>query len=107
LLAQEKVTKEKGTPEGAVGLWPTARGRCGGSLTGHPWPDSELAGILPATLRAFSSATSPRPRGTPKSKAKHEFTPMALIRPPGTFSRKREKGMLFLLPLAGEGAEGG
>ena len=65
LLAQEKVTKEKGTPKGAVGLWPTARGRYGGSLTGHPWPDSQLAGILPATLRAFSSASSPRPRGTP------------------------------------------
>jgi hypothetical protein len=35
------------------------------------------------------------------------FTPMALIRPPGTFSRKREKEQHSLLPLAGEGAEGG
>jgi len=70
LLAQEKVTKEKGTPAGAVGRRPTARGRYGGSLTGHPWPDSELAGLLPATLRAFSSASSPRPRGTPEIKSR-------------------------------------
>ena len=37
LLAQEKVTKEKGTPEGAVGRCsrPTARVRSGGSLTAH------------------------------------------------------------------------
>ena len=65
LLAQEKVTKEKGTPEGAVGRRsrPTARVRSGGSLTGHPWPDSERARVLRAPLRAFSSAHSPRPRG--------------------------------------------
>jgi hypothetical protein len=68
LLAQEKVTKEKGTPEGAVGRRPTARVRCGGSLTGHPWPDSERARIVRTPLRAFSSADSPRPRGPGRAK---------------------------------------
>jgi len=53
----------------------TARGRCGGSLTAHPCADSELAGILPATLRAFSSAPSPRPRGTPEAKAERGVLP--------------------------------
>ena len=75
MLAQEKVTKEKGTPEGAVGRWPTARGRCGGSLTGHPWPDSELAGILPATLPGFFLRVLAVPKGDPgiQSKTKAEL----------------------------------
>ena len=68
MLAQEKVTKEKGTPEGVVGLWPTARCRCGGSLTGHPWPDSELAGILPATLPGFFLRVLAAPKGDPEVK---------------------------------------
>ena len=34
-----------------------------GSLTGHPWPDSELARFLRATLRAFSSALRRPTRG--------------------------------------------
>ena len=31
----------------------TSRGRCGGSLTGHPWPDSERARIVRAPLTGF------------------------------------------------------
>jgi len=62
----KRSNQEKGHPRyrGRRASCPaTARARCGGSLTGHPWPDSELAGILPATLRAFSFAHSPRHRG--------------------------------------------
>jgi len=44
LLAQEKVTKEKGTPEGAVGL----------------------AGILPATLAGFFLRVLAAPKGDPE-----------------------------------------
>jgi len=67
LLAQEKVTQEKGTPAVAVaGLLPgdfvrTLRG----SLTARPCAGSERAGIVPAPLRAFP----PRPhrgRGGPR-----------------------------------------
>ena len=67
LLAQEKVTKEKGTLAAAVAGHPcpaTTRGRSGGSLTVRPCTGSERARILRAPLRAFSSAPSPRPRGT-------------------------------------------
>src|SRR5690625_5991995 len=35
----------------------------GGSLTGPPWPDSELADVLSATLRAFSSTPPPHLKG--------------------------------------------
>ena len=58
LLAQEKVTQEKGTPAVAVaGLLPgdfvrTLRG----SLTARPCAGSERAGIVPAPLRAFLRA---------------------------------------------------
>ena len=54
LLAQEKVTKEKGSP----GAAPAARVRCGGRvpLTGHPWPAAESARSIAPTLRALSSA---------------------------------------------------
>jgi hypothetical protein len=80
LLAQEKVTKEKGTPEGAVGRWPTARVRCGGSLTAHPCADSERARFLRAPLRAFSSAHSPRPRGPEdQERSEAERAPLCLL----------------------------
>src|SRR5690625_2994683 len=35
----------------------------GDSLTGLPWPDSELADFLSATLRAFSSTPPPHLKG--------------------------------------------
>ena len=108
LLAQEKVTKEKGTPAGAVGRRPTARGRYGGSLTGHPWPVSELAGLLPATLRAFSSASSPRPRGTPKSQSRWaKAHPIKAFPSPACGGRcRRRKGALLILAPCGA-AKGG
>ena len=84
LLAQEKVTKEKGTPEVAVGLWPTARGRCGGLLTGHPWPDSEPP-QRPRRAQGGPRNQKPVGQGPPyKSDTKSASLP----------------------PLAGEGAEG-
>ena len=70
MLAQEKVTQEKGTPAVAVaGLLPgdfvrTLRG----SLTAHPCAGSERAGLRARAPTGFSFASSPRPRGTPRSK---------------------------------------
>ena len=56
LLAQEKVTKEKGTLATAVAGHPcpaTPQGRYGGSLTVRPCTDSERARILRAPLTGF------------------------------------------------------
>ena len=67
LLAQEKVTKEKGTLATAVTRASCPRdyaSRLRGSLTVRPCTDSERARILRAPLRAFSYAPLPRPRGT-------------------------------------------
>src|SRR3954470_15304954 len=73
LLVQEKVTKENTPSRPRSPVKPaTAQARYGGSLTGHPWPDSERVCILHTPLRAFSSTHLPRPRGTRKSKAKNE-----------------------------------
>ena len=64
LLAQEKVTKEKGTPEGAVG---DEAADCASPLRrfadGTSCAAANARASLRAPLRAFSSADSPRPRG--------------------------------------------
>ena len=68
LLAQEKVTKEKGTLAAAVAGHPARRlkrGRSGGSLTARPCADSERARIVRAPLTGFFLRSSPRPRGNP------------------------------------------
>jgi hypothetical protein len=68
----------------------TARGRCGGSLTGHPWPDSERARLVRAPLRAFSFAPSPRPRGTREPKKRSRSTKKENQKQPAR--RPRESG---------------
>jgi len=67
LLAQEKVTQEKGTPAAAVaGLLPgDFVSALRGSLTARPCAGSERAGIVPAPLRAFPSRPH-RDRGGPR-----------------------------------------
>ena len=73
LLAQREVTKRKAPSRPrSFGhrAQTTPRGRSGGSLTGHPWPDSERARIVRAPLRAFSCATSPGREGPVGAKAR-------------------------------------
>jgi hypothetical protein len=72
-VSPEKVTKERRPTRPRAPMKPaTARGRYGGSLTGHPWPDSERARIVRAPLWAVSFAPSPRPRGTRKQKQRQK-----------------------------------
>ena len=73
LLAQEKVTKEKAPRVGR----PPLRGGFAtggrGSLTGHPWPDSELARIPARDPAGFFRPPSAAPHGDPGSKAKQSI----------------------------------
>ena len=81
-VSPEKVTKERRPTRPRSPMKPaTARGRSGGSLTGHPWPDSERARLVRAPLRAFSFAPSPRPRGTREARAEKREAKKDLVVP--------------------------
>ena len=93
LLAQEKVTKEKGTLAAAVTRASCPRdyaSRLRGSLTVRPCTDSELAGILPAiAVRLFLRLLAAAERGPGRAQARQ--------------SLPQKHRALSPLPLAGEG----
>src|SRR5699024_11378225 len=70
LRAQEKRTKEKAPlharPSGSLP-------GCGGSPTGHPWPDDELADVLSATLAGLILHPSAAPEGDPAARCAARF----------------------------------
>ena len=97
----KRSNQEKGHPRcrGRRASCPaTARARCGGSLTAHPCADSELAGILPATLTGFflralaaaQGAPGRAERGSPCRRRKSVVSNPIALTP--ALSRKRERG---------------
>jgi len=65
LRAQEKVTKEKGTPRGRLaGVLPAKCVKGGrGFSTAHPWADEKQADLRVGFPAGFSAHPSPPPRG--------------------------------------------
>ena len=81
LLAQEKVTKEKGTLAVAVAGHPcpaTAQARSGGLLTGHPWPAANARASCACPCGLFPPRACRGREGTRESKAKRICSALAL-----------------------------